>query len=157
LIEVVLQSGIKRQRKKSTITNSSDMTQHTPQLQNTSRICSHPTVTPGFHPLYLGYGFSASLFNTIFASLDGLLKLNALPHIHDAQTSNGMHPSGGSSWLSSTREMISQSRWRHEVHMRKMGDDDVSLIIDQNNDTVYCVQDAGGAVNFMGESRAATE
>ncbi|KAF9504619.1 hypothetical protein BS47DRAFT_1401227 [Hydnum rufescens UP504] len=39
----------------------------------------------------------------------------------------------------------------------KDGDDDVVLIIDQNNDTVYCVRDAGSAVDSMGESRAATE
>ncbi|KAF9505127.1 hypothetical protein BS47DRAFT_1400683 [Hydnum rufescens UP504] len=39
----------------------------------------------------------------------------------------------------------------------KDGDDDVVLIIDRNNDTVYCVRDAGSAVDSMGESRAATE
>ncbi|KAF9503127.1 hypothetical protein BS47DRAFT_1369773 [Hydnum rufescens UP504] len=39
----------------------------------------------------------------------------------------------------------------------KDGNDNVVLIIDQNNDTVYCVRDAGSAVDSMGESRAATE
>jgi hypothetical protein len=42
------------------------------------------------------------------------------------------------------------------VH-EKDGDDDVALIIDWDNDTVYCVRDVGGAVDSMGESRAATE
>ncbi|KAF9503200.1 hypothetical protein BS47DRAFT_1369718 [Hydnum rufescens UP504] len=39
----------------------------------------------------------------------------------------------------------------------KDGDDDVVLIIDRNNDTVYCVRDTGSTVDSMGESRAATE
>jgi hypothetical protein len=39
----------------------------------------------------------------------------------------------------------------------KDGDDDVALIIDRNNDTIYRVRDAGGAVDSMGESRAARE
>ncbi|KAF9504460.1 hypothetical protein BS47DRAFT_1368780 [Hydnum rufescens UP504] len=42
------------------------------------------------------------------------------------------------------------------VH-EKDGNDNIVLIIDWNNDTVYCVQDTDGAVNSMGEPRAATE
>ncbi|KAF9509900.1 hypothetical protein BS47DRAFT_1396432 [Hydnum rufescens UP504] len=42
------------------------------------------------------------------------------------------------------------------VH-EKDGNDDVVLIIDRNNDTIYCVRDAGSTVDSMGESRAATE
>ncbi|KAF9516282.1 hypothetical protein BS47DRAFT_1390917 [Hydnum rufescens UP504] len=104
-IEAVLQRGIKRPEKKSAITNSSDVLSIL-AARNTSRTLFTSNSYTCFHPSYLWYGFSASLFNTVFRIIGWPLETDALPHVRDVRTSNGMHPSGG--FLSKRRNVSSK-------------------------------------------------